>query len=58
MEEDKNINLMQALNERGHQIFVLPTEYHVSAVQGIQKLANGHLGAVSDPRKHGLAAAY
>ncbi|CAO3592925.1 unnamed protein product [Absidia cylindrospora] len=58
LEDDKDISLMQALKERGHQTFVLPPEFHVSAVQSVQRFSNGQIGAVSDPRKQGLAAAY
>ncbi|KAI8067523.1 gamma glutamyl-transpeptidase [Gongronella butleri] len=58
VEDDRDADLIQSLKDRGHEIFVLPREYQISAVQAIRRLSKGGFEAVSDPRKYGLAAAY
>ncbi|CAO3612510.1 unnamed protein product [Cunninghamella echinulata] len=59
LEEDQNVQLATYLKDRGHELFQLPPEIRrISAVQAVQRFANSTLGAVSDPRKLGLAAAY
>ncbi|KAI9268735.1 gamma-glutamyltranspeptidase [Sporodiniella umbellata] len=46
------------LKKRRHQIFEIPLEYCVSAVQVVKRTLNGNIEAASDPRKMGMASAY
>ncbi|KAI8886967.1 gamma-glutamyltranspeptidase [Backusella circina FSU 941] len=58
VENGFNKQFAKQLIKRGHQIFDLPKEYSVSAVQAVRRAFDGTVEAVSDPRKMGIAAAY
>lgn len=46
------------LAQKNHDVFVLPQNYSISAVQAVRRMPDGTLEAASDPRKMGIAAAY
>ncbi|CAO3635491.1 unnamed protein product [Mucor fragilis] len=46
------------LAAKHHDVFVLPQNYSISAVQAVRRMPDGTLEAASDPRKMGIAAAY
>lgn len=46
------------LATKKHDVFVLPKNFSISAVQAVRRLSDGTLEAASDPRKMGIAAAY
>ncbi|ORX60393.1 gamma-glutamyltranspeptidase [Hesseltinella vesiculosa] len=58
VEDNRDLELLSFLKDRGHEIFELPAKYKVSAVQIIQRMPHGKLVAVSDPRKFGMPSAY
>ncbi|GAN01359.1 DNA polymerase alpha catalytic subunit [Mucor ambiguus] len=46
------------LATKKHDLFILPKNLSISAVQAVRRLPDGTLEAASDPRKMGIAAAY
>jgi gamma-glutamyltranspeptidase/glutathione hydrolase/leukotriene-C4 hydrolase len=51
-------NLQAELVTKNHDVFILPQNFSVSAVQAVRRMPDGTLEAASDPRKMGIAAAY
>ncbi|CEP08180.1 hypothetical protein [Parasitella parasitica] len=51
-------HLQAELATKNHELFTLPQNYSISAVQAVRRMPDGSLEAASDPRKMGIAAAY
>lgn len=58
VEEDFDGRIIDDLRKRGHEVYQLPPNTRVSAVQAVQRISSEIVHAASDPRKYGLAAAY